>query len=63
MLLIVNKDTTASFSPYRAMFAGNMRFLESEQTNITLHDLESNILKQILSFIYTAEIQVLHHFS
>ena len=40
------------------MFSGSFRFLESEQTKITLHDIESDIMKQILSFIYTAEIQV-----
>ena len=44
----------------RAMFSGNLRFLESEQSKITLHDIDSTILKQILNFIYTAEIQVLY---
>ena len=44
------------------MFSGNIRFLESEQTKITLHDIESDILGQILDFIYTAEIQVCYFF-
>lgn len=40
------------------MFSGSLRFLESDQNKITLHDIDSEILKQILNFIYTAEIQV-----
>lgn len=43
------------------MFSGNIRFLESEQAKITLHDIETNILDQILDFIYTAEIQVAYN--
>ncbi|XP_057378242.1 kelch-like protein diablo [Daphnia carinata] len=52
----------AAVSPYfRAMFSGTgngLRFLESEQSKITLHDIDSAILEQILNFIYTAEIQI-----
>ena len=40
------------------MFSGHLR--ESEQTKISLHDLDADILQQILNFIYTAEIQVYH---
>jgi hypothetical protein len=43
------------------MFSGtgtSLRFLESKQDKITLHDIDSTILEQILNFIYTAEIQV-----
>lgn len=43
------------------MFSGTgngLKFLESEQSKIVLHDIESGILEQILNFIYTAEIQV-----
>jgi hypothetical protein len=43
------------------MFSGtgtSHEFLESKQNKITLHDIDSAILGQILNFIYTAEIQV-----
>ncbi|KAI9553491.1 hypothetical protein GHT06_021403 [Daphnia sinensis] len=52
----------AAVSPYfRAMFSGTgngLKFLESEQSKIVLHDIDSGILEQILNFIYTAEIQI-----
>ncbi|XP_046455212.1 kelch-like protein 3 [Daphnia pulex] len=52
----------AAVSPYfRAMFSGtgtSHEFLESKQNKITLHDIDSAILGQILNFIYTAEIQI-----
>lgn len=43
------------------MFSGNLRYVESEQTKITLHDIDSNILEQILNYIYTAELEVINN--
>lgn len=45
------------------MFSGSTRFVESEQTKITLHDIESKILKQIVDFIYTSEIKVIYFYN
>lgn len=40
------------------MFSENVKYIESDQSKITLHDIDSKILKEVLNFIYTAEIQV-----
>lgn len=41
------------------MFSGDLGFLEKDQLKISLMEMNSTIVEQILRYIYTAEIDVI----
>lgn len=41
------------------MFSGDLGFLEKDQLKISLMEMNSTVVEQILRYIYTAEIDVI----
>ncbi len=52
-----HKIILAGCSPYlKAMFTNGM--LESEKSSVTIRDIESDVMKSLLDFMYTGKVEV-----